>query len=119
MIARFRTATKAAALLLSSFPQLAAAAEGEGFTGADVLAWSEAQQDSYFQTSVGMAAIVAARTGQHEDVATCLNSWYGDTSSQPERNGYIRKKLAEYPSYHPQGIILAVIEEACGDFKRD
>lgn len=111
MVTRFRTSAKALTLAALSFPQIAAA---QGFTGADVLGWGASGQDSYFQTSISMASIVAARTGNHEDIVTCINAWYGSQAAQQERHAYIRSKLEAFPAYHPQSIILAVIEEACG-----
>lgn len=87
-------------------------------TSADVLEWTESQQNSFFQHSISMAAIVAARTGQHGGVVRCVNYWYS-AQSQSKRNDYIRTKLGDFSDYHPQGIILAVLEEACGDFTRE
>lgn len=117
MIARFRIAAKAAALAALSFPQLAVAAEGECFTGADVLAWSEAQQDSYFQASVTMIGIVATQVEGKEHIADCIDGWYGGgDASQPKRSAHIRQAMQAIPQYHPQATILAVITQECGEF---
>lgn len=117
MIARFPAATQAAVLAALSFPQLTAAAEGEGFTSAAVLAWSEAQQDSYFQTSITMIGIVATQVEGREQIASCIDSWYwkGD-SSDPEKNALIREAMQRFPDLYPQAMVLAVVEQACGKF---
>lgn len=116
MIARFHPLTKTAALLALSFPQLAAAAEGEGFTSATVLEWDTVSQNALFQSSIGMANLVAMRTGQHDDIFNCINEWYGNPDLQAQRHQEILSVMADYPENHPQGIILAVIEKECGKF---
>ena len=83
----------------------------------NVLEWSEESQDSYFQTSVTMIAIVATQTGQHDHIAECIDQWFGGgDASQPKRSGRIREVLSNLPNYHPQALFLAVIEKECGDF---
>ncbi|MDX8347373.1 hypothetical protein SLH49_05175 [Cognatiyoonia sp. IB215446] len=87
------------------------------FTSADVLAWEEGAQDSYFQTSVMMIAIVATQTGEHGHIAECIDDWFGGgDGSQPERSARIREVMEGLPDYHPQALILAVIEKECGEF---
>ena len=89
----------------------------DGFTSADVLGWSAESQDSYFQTSVTMIAIVATQTGRHDEIAACIDGWYGGgDASQPQRSARIRSVMEGLPDYHPQAVILAVIEKECGDF---
>ena len=106
--------TKAVVALGLTFPQTVLSEE---FTAADVLEWSEESQDSYFQTSVTMIAIVATQTGQHDQIAESNDQWYGGgDASHPKRTGRIREDMSNLPSYHPQALILAVIEKECGDF---
>ncbi|WP_120632114.1 hypothetical protein [Ruegeria sp. EL01] len=114
MITRNTLFSKAFMTFLMLHPQLVVAGD---FTGADVLEWSLESQSSFYQTSISMAGIVAARTGNHDEIVTCINGWYS-SSHQLERNSYIRNKLRDFSTYHPQGVILAVLEEACGDFDR-
>lgn len=117
MIARFPAATKAAVLLALSFPQLTAAAEGGGFTGADVLAWPEADQEGYFQASVTMIGIVATQVEGKEHIADCIDGWYGGgEQALPKRAARIRQAMQALPQYHPQATILAVIVQECGEF---
>lgn len=104
-------------LVLVSFPQLAAA---QGFTSATVLEWSEANQDAMFQTSVTMIGVVAAQMNAHKDIARCIDGWYlKEGAVDPERNEEIRETLSRFPEIHPQAVILAVVEKACGKFRRD
>lgn len=114
MVTRFRTSAKAITLAALSFPQIAAA---QSFTGADVLGWPEESQNSFFQTSVTMVGIVASQVEGHEHIAECIDNWYGGgEASLPQRVGRIREVMQAMPEYHPQIIILAVIEDACGEF---
>lgn len=115
MINALKVSSKAFLAALLIHPQLSLA---EGFTSADVLKWEEGAQDSFFQTSISMASIVAARTGQHSKAVECINEWYGAEGAQVHRHDYIRSKMRRYLRYHPQGIILAVLEEECGSFTR-
>lgn len=117
MVTRFPAFAKALTLAILSFPRLASAQEGSGTTGADVLAWTEAQQDSFFQISVAMVGIVATQVDGREHIADCINGWYGGgDASQPQRSARIREVMQAMPQHHPQVIVLAVIEDVCAEF---
>lgn len=88
-------------------------AYAEEFTGASLLAWEEKQQDWYFQTSVTMASFIAAQN--QDSLAQCIDKWYFEETAT--KNVEIRQKLTAFSTYHPSGIILAVIEKACGKFQ--
>lgn len=106
--------TKSVVALGLTFPQPILA---DDFTAADVLEWSADVQDSYFQTSVMMIAIVATQTGEHHQIAECIDHWHGGgNQSQPMRSAAIREVFDRLPNYHPQALILAVIEKECGNF---
>lgn len=114
MITIKRLFTKGILAALAFYPQVLSAG---GFTSADVLNWDKEAQDSYFQTSVTMIAIVATQTGEHDAIAKCIDGWYGGgDASQPQRSARIRSVMEGLPNYHPQALILAVIEKECGDF---
>lgn len=115
MITGFRAPAKALALVALICPQLAWADE---FTGADVLKWAEAEQASYFSTSVGMVGIVAMQTGRHDTAVTCINNWYwpGGMPEHSLQNDTIRTVMGSLPDVHPQAVIMAVIERECGSF---
>ncbi|MEM6275388.1 MAG: hypothetical protein AAF714_00445 [Pseudomonadota bacterium] len=94
-------------------PQVSAA---EGFTGADFAAWPEASQDSYIQTSVTMAGVVLAQV--RPDMSRCIDGWYFASDDMAARNKAVRNLIAANSSYHPSGVILAAIQQACGSIKR-
>ncbi|MCT4555733.1 MAG: hypothetical protein N4A53_13685 [Pelagimonas sp.] len=97
---------------MASFPQKSAA---EGFTGTDFLQWDRVGQDSYINTAVVMATFVSTRT--NPKTAECLNGWYAESAEiSQSRNDKIRNLIAKNASYHPSGVILLVLEEACGSF---
>lgn len=99
---------------MMAFPQISAA---DDFTAADVLGWSAESQASYFQTSVTMIGIVATQTGEHGHIAECIDGWYGGAEAGAEQRAErIRTVMGSLLEFHPQAVILAVIEDACGDF---
>lgn len=115
MIAKTALIANAALMLAASFPQ---AVSAEDFTAADVLEWSEGSQNTYFETSVGMIAILASRTGTHNEIADCMNTWYWtEDGVDGTKNQLIRQVMGELPDYHPQAVILAVVEKHCGTFE--
>ena len=92
------------------FPQIS---QGAGFTSADLLKWKGASQNSFFQTSIGMAGVIASQN--RREAARCIDQWYfADKAVQQRRNEHIRSVLEQNPSYHPQATILAIIRKACG-----
>ncbi|MFV0513437.1 MAG: hypothetical protein ACK5MY_07380 [Jhaorihella sp.] len=113
MIARNHLIVKVFLPVLALCPQLSIAEE---FTSSDVLKWDQSSQNALFQASIVMTNIIATRTGQHDHILECINEWYGTAELQARRHNHIREVLANYPDHHPQGIILAVIEKACGRF---
>ena len=98
-----------ALLTLVLFPQKT---EADGFDGAALLKWSPDNQKFYFQTSVSMAGVIVAQNDQA--VARCLDEW-GERQHE-RRYEAILKAIREYPTYHPQGVILALLRKACGTF---
>ncbi|UWQ73602.1 hypothetical protein [Leisingera sp. M658] len=114
MIARKRLFAKGILTALALCPQLSAA---NGFTSADVLQWEQSAQDSMFQTSIGMLAVVASQMDDKAQLAECIDDWYfADPSAKPARNGAIREAMEKFPDYHPQIILFAVVEKECGKF---
>lgn len=97
----------AALLVASIYPQISFATE---FTSAEFLKWKRGSQASYIQTSVGMAAVIAAQLGNGQ--AKCIADWY---FSNPERRKTsMLKSMSENQKFHPQGVILAFIQKHCG-----
>lgn len=107
---------------LSSFAILAALltfsspvkAEDNIFTSAEFLEQTQSGQDTYIGISVGMTAFIASQTDSHKKKATCIDNWYHSDKSQ--KNDFIRKTMQDNSEYHPQAIILGVLEKQCGEF---
>lgn len=90
-------------------------AHAEDFNGTTFLQWTQAQQDSYIQTSVTMAGFIASQNAGNG--AECLNNWYfKDNALRNKRNASLRSNIEKFPSYHPAITILATIEKNCGSF---
>lgn len=95
------------------YPQISLA---EGFTGEDFAAWPTVSQDSYIQSSVMMAGVIGAQV--KPEISRCIDGWYfADEATKAERNDSIRQVIAGYETYHPSGVILALIQQDCGAFK--
>ncbi|MCH2038571.1 MAG: hypothetical protein MK137_08280 [Rickettsiales bacterium] len=84
------------------------------FTSAEFLEQTKNGQDTYIGISVGMTAFIASQTDNHKKKATCIDNWYH--SDKPQKNDFIRKIMRENSGYHPQAIILGVLEKQCGEF---
>ena len=105
------TLAAALAVTLNASPAMA-----DTFTSGTVLQWSRENQRFYIQTSITMAAAVATQTSP--SVARCLNDWYfKDVTMRPKRNEEILAAMRKHRQHHPSGVILSVLEMACGSFK--
>lgn len=60
-----------------------------------------------------MTAVIAGYIDR--DLGTCVGGWY-ERDERNARNEIIRTKIRELSSYHPNAVILAVVQQACGDF---
>ena len=87
-------------------------ADADMFTVEDFFAYSEQGRDSYVMVSVSMAGVIATQMEGNE--AQCIGDWV----EKNRKKGFetLFKVMRDYPDYHPQGIILAVLEKACGEF---
>lgn len=96
----------------SGFTSFTILADTDGFTSADLLTWKKKSQDSFFQTSIGMAGVIASQN--RREAAKCIDDWYFATNAtQQRRNDHIRKVMADNPSFHPQATILAILRKEC------
>lgn len=87
----------------------------EGFTGEEFATWSEASQDSFIQTSLTMAGIIGTQV--KPAISHCIDGWYfADDAAKSRLNQSIRGTIIQYADYHPNSVILAVIQEECGEF---
>lgn len=82
----------------------------DGFTSADVLRWSKSGQDSYLDISLTMTSVIASQLDSGKSV--CIDRWH-----QNERqSGYEKtlQNMRENPTYHPQAVILWLVQHECG-----
>jgi len=89
-----------------------------GTTTADFLKWERQSQESFLQNSISMVGVVASQASPQ--IAECLNGWYFQSSAlAKERHAQILDVMPQYAEYDPQAVILAVLEGACGKFKKN
>ncbi|MEO1136754.1 MAG: hypothetical protein AAFW68_09135, partial [Pseudomonadota bacterium] len=74
--------------------------------------WERDSQEFYIGVSVGMASLIASRNDSEQ--ATCIDDWYKLDSKVAY--DFILAAVHEYPSYHPRGVILGVLQKRCGSF---
>lgn len=101
----------------SSFLQ-ASSVFATSFTGTEFLTWPRASQDAFLQNSITMTGIVA--TQSHGNIADCIDRWYSaDRSAHAAIHESIVETIRKNQDYHPQAVLLAVIQRRCGSFKAD
>ena len=100
-------------MLLSLCPQITWA---EGYTSAKLLAENAEAQKNFIEISLTMAGAVATQV--KPEIARCLDDWFfKDAAKKPQRIEHILATMRQYPGYHPSGVLLGVIQQACGSFK--
>lgn len=84
----------------------------DGFKSSKFLTYPADSQKSYINTSVLMATLIAAQNSK--DHANCIGSWSGRFVSE----GYqpVLEAMRRFPDHPPTGVILAVLQKACGSF---
>jgi len=90
-----------------------AGADAEDFKSSKFLTYAPEAQNSYITTSVVMAGVIA---GQNKpDQAKCIDQWMADN----EAAGFpsVKGAMSRFPDHHPSGVIVAVLEKACGSVK--
>lgn len=88
----------------------------QGFTGEDFATWEQVSQDSYIQSSIMMAGVIATQI--KPDLSTCIDDWYfASDTSKGAVNREIRGLISQYATYHPSGVILAALQQECGAFE--
>lgn len=97
----------ALAVMTSAYPQSSFA---EIFKSAEFLKWPAKSQSFYFRTSIGMAGLVARRNNKVQ--GDCIDNWY--FYAEKKAHAHIIDVMRKHPSYHPRGVILAVLEKQCG-----
>lgn len=85
----------------------------EGFKSSKLLTYPTDSQKSYINTSVLMAGLIAA---QNSDVQSkCIGDWSGKHVG----GGYqpVIEAMKRFPDHHPTGVVIAVLQKACGSFR--
>ena len=87
------------------------------FSAADVMKWDRKAQDFFIQTSVTMIGVVM--TQARREYASCVDRWYAasDEKVRMGRHDQVLEVMRQYPDYHPQAVILAVVKKQCGALK--
>lgn len=88
------------------FPQLSLA---DGFDGADLLEWSQDSQRFYIEASASMAGVIVAQSDP--DLARCIDEWHAREHAM--QYAETLKSIRSYPTYHPQGVLFAILRQAC------
>ena len=88
-------------------------AKAETFKSADFLKWKRESQRFYLDASIGMAGLIASFNDKES--ARCVEDWY--FTDQAKAEDVILDAMKRFPDYHPRGVIVAVLQKACGDFK--
>ena len=85
----------------------------EAFKSSEFLSWSDQGRRSYIATSVMMAGVIAGQNKPEQ--AKCIGQWM----SKSEAAGFpsVKDAMQRFPEHHPTGIIVAVLEKACGSIK--
>lgn len=85
----------------------------DGFKSSKFLTYQPDAQRSYINSSVVMASLIASQNSREQ--ADCLNAWIGsnvDTGYKP-----VIEAMMKFPDHHPSGVVLAVLQKACGPLK--
>ena len=98
---------------LSTIVCISTAGAEEGFKSSKFLTHSAESQKGYIGASVMMAGVIASKNAPEQ--ARCIDGWA--SSNDPSGFPTVIEAMRKYPDYHPSGIILAVLQKACGSFE--
>jgi len=87
--------------------------EGKALTSAEFLDYPARSQTSFINASVLIAGLIADQNAPKQ--ARCLDAW----SAEQVKAGYpdVLNAMRRFPSYHPSGVVLAVMQKQCGKFE--
>ncbi len=85
----------------------------EAFKSSKFLTYSAESQKSYITSSAMMAGLIATQNAPKQ--ASCVDAWVARLYS----GGYqpVIEVMKKYPDDHPTGLILGILQKACGPFK--
>lgn len=94
------------------YPQLSSA---ETFTSKEFLTWKPEHRIAYFRNSISMTGVIATQFDSGK--ARCIDEWH----ARQDRAGHpiLLEAARTYPDYHPQGIVLWVLQKECGKLNPD
>jgi hypothetical protein len=98
---------------LSTIVCSGAAVADEGFKSSKFLSYPAESQTSYIDTAVVAATVVVSLNSAAQ--AKCLGAWVSK-----HRGGSfapVIEVMRKYPDDHPMGLIIAVLQKDCGEFK--
>jgi hypothetical protein len=85
------------------------------FTGAEFLDWSAAQQRSYINAQMVMAATIVARG--RPTLSQCIaDSFFEADGVTDTAFDSLLSSVGDYADYHPSSIFVVLIENRCGAF---
>ncbi|MEM6942834.1 MAG: hypothetical protein AAF565_03680 [Pseudomonadota bacterium] len=80
------------------------------FTAEEFLAWAPQNRAFYIEASIGMASLIAGQTDPA--LGRCIDDWY--YGNEADGTASILDVMRQNPDYHPRGIVLAVLQNRCG-----
>ena len=108
-----RKALAIASLCTIVCTQAGSAVADDKFKSAEFLKWSQEERKSYIFTSVVMAGVIAGQNKPEQ--AKCIDQWMADY--EPAGFPSVKDAMSRFPEHHPSGVIVAVLEKACGSVK--
>ncbi|WP_334150764.1 hypothetical protein [Hyphomicrobium sp.] len=92
---------------------MSAAWAADDFKSSKFLTYSAEAQNSYIVTSVVMAGAIAGQNRPEQ--AKCIDRWMAENESA----GFptVKDAMSRFPEHHPSGVIIAVLEKACGSVR--
>ncbi|WP_193169972.1 hypothetical protein [Nisaea nitritireducens] len=111
-IRKYLASAIAAALVMAVYPQIS---QAETFTSREFLTWKSESRVAFIGNSVSMVAVVATQFDKEQ--ARCINAWHAGQHNE----GYpeLLRLLRQYADYHPQGVILSLLQKRCGKLNPD
>jgi hypothetical protein len=84
----------------------------------EFLSSEQEAQENFVANGVLMIGVVASQTAPK--IAQCLDDWYNASPDlRRQRDKEVIDTMRQLPQYTPATIVLAVVEKACGKFKRE
>lgn len=89
--------------------------QADEFLNRDFLTLQEAHQKFWIQGAMDTLIQVAAAKGKEK--GQCVANWYY-SEKRAERNSLILASMKKYSNEHPSALMLALVEQSCGTFRK-